>query len=84
MIKESQLPPGDKSEKIEQIKILFNKTHEYKVTLAYGWSDEEDPAKRFSRLEKIFSLFSICQVLQNAIIEQVQNSIELLQSELID
>lgn len=93
MIKES--PPNtmirSKEEKIAQIKLLYDKAHEYKIKHRDAWKAEEESAKRNSlhspsgqldsdhtentRLNSLVELFKICELLRNVIIEQIQRPV---------
>jgi hypothetical protein len=61
-----------KEEKIAQIKLLYDKAHEYKIKHADAWKQEEDSNKRATRLNNLVELFKICELLRNVVIEQIQ------------
>ena len=60
-----------KEEKIAQIKLLYDKAHEYKVRHADAWKTEEDSNKRSIRLNNLVELFKICELLKNVVIDQI-------------
>lgn len=60
-----------KEEKISQIKLLYDKAHEYKVKHADAWKTEEDSRKRGVRLQNLVELFKICELLKNVVIDQI-------------
>jgi len=69
MIKESGVFIKHKDEKIAQIKLLYDKAHEYKIKHADAWKTEEDSIKRTVRLNNLVELFKICELLKNVVID---------------
>jgi hypothetical protein len=83
LIKTSQVFIKSKEEKIAQIKLLYDKAHEYKVKHADAWKNEEDSMKRENRLKNLVELFKICELLKNVVIDQITmpNAAELIEEE---
>ncbi len=71
MIKQSAAFENQREEKIAQIKLLYDKAHEYKVKHADAWKSEEDAKKRETRLKNLVELFRICELLKNVVIDQI-------------
>ncbi len=71
MIKHSGVIIKQKEEKIAQIKLLYDKAHEYKVKHADAWKTEEDSSKRTVRLNNLVELFKICELLRTVVIDQI-------------
>lgn len=69
MIKSSGAFARQREEKIAQIKLLYDKAHEYKVRHADAWKTEEDPEKRAKRLNNLVDLCKICELLKNVVTE---------------
>lgn len=69
MIKHSGAVIKQKEEKIAQIKLLYDKAHEYKVKHADAWKTEEDSSKRSIRLNNLVELFKICELLRTVVID---------------
>lgn len=67
MIAESTVFKHSKQEKIDQIQLLHDKAHEYKVKHADAWKTEEDQVKRRLRLKNLVELFKICELLRNVV-----------------
>ena len=58
-----------KEEKIAQIKLLYDRAHEYKIKHADAWKSEEDSIKRKIRLNNLVELFKICELLKNVVVD---------------
>jgi hypothetical protein len=71
MISSSGAFAKQREEKISQIKLLYDKAHEYKVKHAAAWKTEEDSDKRAKRLNNLVDLFKICKLLKNVVTEQI-------------
>ena len=71
MIKDSGGIIKQREEKIAQIKLLYDKAHEYKLKHADAWKTEEDSQKRTIRLNNLVELFKICELLKNVVTEQI-------------
>ncbi len=71
MIKSSSSVIKQRDEKISQIKLLYDKAHEYKVKHADAWKTEEDSSKRTIRLNNLVELFKICELLKNVVMDQI-------------
>ena len=57
MIKKSEAHIKQRDERISQIKILYDKAHEYKVKHADDWKTEEDSEKRTIRLRNLIDVY---------------------------
>lgn len=68
MIKQSAAFETQREDKISQIKMLYDRAHEYKVKHADDWKVEEDVRKRGTRLKNLVDLFKICEMLKNVVI----------------